>query len=84
MIGQLVSRGLDLITARQLQHSPVDAATISIWVDNVGQTGRYSAATNTVHLDYAGSAGSWVEISYCLQGGSTGGGTGPVDPGVGV
>jgi hypothetical protein len=76
MLGSLIRSRIELITSRRLEHSPVDEATIQIRVDGVWQNGSFVPATNEVYLSAPSSAGSLVEINYCLQVSGGGGGIG--------
>jgi hypothetical protein len=66
-LGGLVTRKLELILSKKLEHSPVDPATIQIIVDGAHKTGTFVQSTNEVHFDYAGGALSHVEVNYCLM-----------------
>jgi len=83
-IGSLVTHHLELILSHQLQHTPVEAASIEVIVDGNLRPHTYEASTNEVHLGFTGGARSQVEINYCLQsvpctGTDCGGG-----PGIGI
>lgn len=83
-LGQLVTRKLELILSRRLEHSPADPASIQVFIDATRKDFSFVESAHEVHFMDAGGARSTVEINYCLKPASAGGGTGGGGTGGGI
>lgn len=75
-IGTLATIRLQLVFDFTLANANVNAATLEVEVDGVPAQFNYMPLTNEVHIPQPGGAESVVDIYYCLNSGSGGGGIG--------
>lgn len=65
IIGEMMSKRLELVHEFKLAHGDVDGSSIQVTVDGNEAAFSYDPVESSVHVEQPGQAGSLVEISYC-------------------